>query len=55
MSAEERVELMKAASEARSGYKPEAVSLAHFRSLCEEVAGARLPDFFARPELRRTP
>jgi hypothetical protein len=34
---------------------PEAVSLAHFRRLCEEVAGAKLPDFFARSELTRNP
>lgn len=34
---------------------PEAVSLAHFRALCEQVAGTRLRDFFARRELSRVP
>ncbi|HSJ97114.1 MAG TPA: hypothetical protein VLC53_08575, partial [Myxococcota bacterium] len=34
---------------------PDALSLAHFRKLCERVAGTRLPDFFARRELTRAP
>jgi predicted metalloprotease with PDZ domain len=34
---------------------PEPVSLAHFRELCEGVAGAGLDDFFARRELSRAP
>jgi hypothetical protein len=34
---------------------PEAVSLAHFRALCERVAGTKLRDFFARRELSRVP
>jgi len=33
----------------------EAVSLAHFREICEEVAGTSLADFFSRRELRRAP
>jgi len=33
----------------------EAVSLASFRKLCEEVAGTELADFFSRRELRRAP
>src|SRR5690606_12971883 len=33
----------------------EAISLAHFRKLCEQVAGAPLADFFARRELSRAP
>lgn len=36
-------------------HSPEAVSLAHFRTVCEKVAGAGLGDFFARRELSRTP
>lgn len=34
---------------------PQTVSLARFRALCERVAGAPLPDFFARRELSRAP
>ncbi len=34
---------------------PEALSLAHFRELCEKVAGTRLTDFFSRRELSRVP
>jgi predicted metalloprotease with PDZ domain len=33
----------------------EAVSLAHFRALCEKVTGTKLTDFFARGELTRAP
>jgi hypothetical protein len=34
---------------------PEAVSLAHFRALCEKVTGNPLADFFSRRELSRVP
>jgi predicted metalloprotease with PDZ domain len=34
---------------------PEAVSLAHFRALCEKVTGNTLADFFSRRELSRVP
>jgi hypothetical protein len=34
---------------------PEAVSLAYFRALCEQVAGGPLADFFSRRELSRVP
>lgn len=34
---------------------PRSVSLANFRALCEQVAGAPLADFFSRRELSRSP
>ncbi len=34
---------------------PDALSLAHFRALCERVTGSALADFFSRSELSRAP